>query len=63
MSEDATPIDASATAPSTATRLANLHEATRTMMLAESREAVARTAATAATDVLGFPLNTVRLYT
>ena len=62
MSEDATPIDASATTPSTAARLANLHEATRTMMLAESREAAARTAATAATDVLGFPMNTVRLY-
>lgn len=56
------PIDASATAPSTSARLANLHEATRTMMLAESREEVGRTAATAATDVLGFPLNTVRLY-
>ncbi|QZP37669.1 sensor histidine kinase [Halobaculum magnesiiphilum] len=62
MTEDVTPIDASATAPSTSVRLANLHEATRSMMLAESREGVARTAATAATDVLGFPLNTVRLY-
>jgi len=62
MTEDALPIDASATAPSTSVRLANLHEATRTMMLAESRQAVARTAATAATDVLGFPMNTVRLH-
>ncbi|MXR41498.1 GAF domain-containing protein [Halobaculum sp. WSA2] len=62
MSEDVTPVDTSATVPSTSVRLANLHEATRTMMLAESRETVARTAATAATDVLGFPMNTVRLY-
>ncbi|WP_313690969.1 sensor histidine kinase [Halorarum halobium] len=46
----------------TAEKLANLHAATREMMLAESSEEVAGIAATAATDVLGFSLNTVRLH-
>ncbi|UIO98435.1 HAMP domain-containing histidine kinase [Halobaculum sp. CBA1158] len=45
-----------------AEKLASLHAATRRMMRADSRESVADIAATAATDVLGFPLNTVRLY-
>ncbi|PSQ04082.1 hypothetical protein BRC97_12285 [Halobacteriales archaeon QS_6_71_20] len=43
-------------------KLASLHGATRRMMRADSREAVADIAATAATDVLGFSLHTVRLY-
>jgi len=46
----------------TAEKLASLHGATRRMMHADSREAVADIAATAATDVLGFSLHTVRLY-
>jgi len=43
-------------------KFASLHGATRRMMRADSRKAVADIAATAATDVLGFSLHTVRLY-
>lgn len=43
-------------------RLDHLHEATRELMRADEFDAVARTATTAASDVLGFELNGVRLY-
>ncbi|MEZ3116389.1 sensor histidine kinase [Halobaculum sp. MBLA0147] len=44
-------------------RFVELHGTTREMLTAESREAVAQVAADAVENVIGFPLNTVRLYT
>lgn len=43
-------------------RFVELHGTTRQMLTAESREAVAQVAADAVENVIGFPLNTVRLY-
>ena len=43
-------------------RVERLHGATRTLVRAESREEIAERAVTAATDVLGFSIVTVRVY-
>jgi PAS domain S-box-containing protein len=43
-------------------RVRELHEATRQLFAADSVEAVARLTAEAARDVLGYPINGVRLY-
>ena len=43
-------------------RFVELHGTTRRMLTADTREAVAATAANAVENVLGFPLTTVRLY-
>ncbi|WP_435128312.1 sensor histidine kinase [Halobaculum sp. D14] len=61
MSPNTPAVDESA-ATTTEEKLERLHAATRDLMRAFSRTEAAETAASAATHILGFTLNTVRLY-
>jgi signal transduction histidine kinase len=61
-SEHATDGQGGRTAEARAARLRRLHEATREMMAGEAKPTIADVATDAASDVLGFELNSVRLY-